>query len=133
MYENPDISYLFEPRGIAIIGASRDQSKIGHKFVQNIAASGYKGKVYPVNPEGGEPAIGLCYRGNRRRRECWHCHSGCWFPSSAAKKGVQLPSSLRPVFEIGNTVEEKDCGICPRTRDADSGPHRPASFRSRFH
>ena len=50
----PDIKYLFEPRGVAIIGASHDQSKIGHKLVRNISLSGYKGKIYPVNPEGGE-------------------------------------------------------------------------------
>jgi acetate---CoA ligase (ADP-forming) len=54
MDNKPDIKYLFEPRGIAIIGASRDQGKIGHKFVRNISLSGYKGKIYPVNPEGGE-------------------------------------------------------------------------------
>ena len=47
MYNNPDIKYLFEPRGVAIIGASRDKSKIGYKFVENITASGYKGKIYP--------------------------------------------------------------------------------------
>ena len=57
MYKNPDIQYLFEPRGVAIIGASRDKSKIGHKFVQNISASGYQGRIYPVNPEGGSWVI----------------------------------------------------------------------------
>ena len=54
MAESPDIRYLFEPRGVAIIGASRDPNKIGHKFVQNIIASGYKGGIFPVNPQGGE-------------------------------------------------------------------------------
>ncbi len=54
MYSKPDIKYLFEPRGIAIIGASRDSTKIGYKFVQNISLSGYKGKIYPINPDGGE-------------------------------------------------------------------------------
>jgi len=50
----PDIKYLFEPRSIAIIGASSNPKKIGYKVVDNIISSGYKGKIYPVNPRGGE-------------------------------------------------------------------------------
>ncbi len=50
----PDIRTLFEPRSIAVIGASHDPDKIGHKILQNITEGGYAGKVYPVNPKGGE-------------------------------------------------------------------------------
>ncbi|NQU27384.1 MAG: acetate--CoA ligase family protein [Candidatus Marinimicrobia bacterium] len=50
----PDIKYLFEPRSIAVIGASANPSKIGHIIVKNIIEAGYKGKIYPVNPKGGE-------------------------------------------------------------------------------
>ena len=49
-----DIKYLFEPRSLAIIGASRDKSKIGHVVLRNVMAGGYAGKIYPVNPGGGE-------------------------------------------------------------------------------
>jgi len=49
-----DIRYLFEPDGVAIIGASTDSSKIGHTIVDNIMASGYRGKIYPINPRGGD-------------------------------------------------------------------------------
>lgn len=48
------IKYLFEPRSIAILGASRNNQKLGYKVVENIATSGYGGKVYPINPGGGE-------------------------------------------------------------------------------
>lgn len=51
---SPDIKYLFEPRSVAIIGASHDKNKIGYKIVENIIASKYPGKIYPVNPKGGE-------------------------------------------------------------------------------
>jgi acetyltransferase len=55
MRENePDIKYLFEPRSVAVIGASHDQSKIGYKVLDNIISGGYQGKVYPINPKGGE-------------------------------------------------------------------------------
>ncbi|MDD5338374.1 MAG: acetate--CoA ligase family protein [Dehalococcoidales bacterium] len=54
MLDKPDIKYLFEPRSIAIIGASRDSTRIGYKILQNVILSGFKGKIYPVNPENGE-------------------------------------------------------------------------------
>jgi len=49
---NPDLKYLFNPRSVAIIGASRHPEKIGYKVLSNILAGGFKGKVYPINPEG---------------------------------------------------------------------------------
>lgn len=48
------IKYLFEPRTVAVIGASAKPEKIGHQILNNIISSGYCGKVYPVNPSGGE-------------------------------------------------------------------------------
>jgi acetyl-CoA synthetase (ADP-forming) len=49
-----NIKYLFEPGSLAIIGASRDKNKIGHAVLHNVMAGGYAGKIYPVNPGGGE-------------------------------------------------------------------------------
>jgi acetyl coenzyme A synthetase (ADP forming)-like protein len=54
MTEKPNIKYLFEPRAVAVIGASHNPEKIGYKIVENILACGYGGDVYPINPEGGE-------------------------------------------------------------------------------
>lgn len=42
---------LFRPTSVAVIGASRDESKLGNIIVRNIVDSGYSGKVYPVNPK----------------------------------------------------------------------------------
>ena len=55
MITQPDknIKYLFEPRSIAIIGASGDKGKIGHSVVSNVIQNGYKGKIFPINPKGG--------------------------------------------------------------------------------
>ncbi|NQT96949.1 MAG: acetate--CoA ligase family protein [Candidatus Marinimicrobia bacterium] len=50
----PSIKYLFEPKSIAVIGASENPLKIGHVIVKNIVEAGYHGKIYPVNPKGGE-------------------------------------------------------------------------------
>ncbi|MDG6220160.1 MAG: acetate--CoA ligase family protein [Candidatus Thermoplasmatota archaeon] len=54
MAVKPDIKYMFEPRGIAIIGASQQHGKIGYTIVDNIVSSGYMGGIYPINPKGGE-------------------------------------------------------------------------------
>ena len=45
---------FFEPDSVAIIGASNTPGKPGHEVIRNILANGYKGKVYLVNPKGGE-------------------------------------------------------------------------------
>ncbi|MBI2930599.1 MAG: acetate--CoA ligase family protein [Planctomycetes bacterium] len=45
---------LFHPRSIAVVGASRDASKLGHVLLKNVLDYGFAGEVYPVNPAGGE-------------------------------------------------------------------------------
>lgn len=50
---SPDLRYLFEPRSLAVIGASADERKIGHSILKNIIDGGFKGEIYPVNPRGG--------------------------------------------------------------------------------
>ena len=54
MMPSAEIKYLFEPRAVAVIGASHNPEKIGYKIIENILACGYGGNVYPINPEGGE-------------------------------------------------------------------------------
>lgn len=44
---------FFEARGIAIIGASDDITKIGGRPVHMLVKYGYAGPVYPINPKGG--------------------------------------------------------------------------------
>ncbi len=58
MKTRTDVSYLFEPRGVAVIGASQNSAKIGYRVVENIVRRGYKGGIYPINPKGGE-VLGL--------------------------------------------------------------------------
>jgi acetyl coenzyme A synthetase (ADP forming)-like protein len=47
---------LFEPRGIAVVGASRRPGAVGHAVLANLIASGYGGGVYAVNPAAGDIA-----------------------------------------------------------------------------
>ncbi len=50
---NQTLTPFFEPRSVAIIGASAVPGKPGHEVLRNILANGYPGKLYPVNPKGG--------------------------------------------------------------------------------
>ena len=58
MTEKTNIHSLFEPRSIAVIGASVNPKKIGNIIVRNIIDGGYQGDVYPVNSKG-EGILGL--------------------------------------------------------------------------
>jgi len=49
-----EMTSLFEPRAIAVIGASANPGKIGYRIVENVVRSGYRGGVFPINPKGGE-------------------------------------------------------------------------------
>ena len=59
LYHNIDM--LLNPRSIAIIGASAVSGKHGHKVVDNLVHCGFPGRIYPVNPRGGEIEGLKCY------------------------------------------------------------------------
>ncbi len=41
---------FFDPRSIAILGASRVPGKIGHEILRNLKLSGFDRPIYPINP-----------------------------------------------------------------------------------
>lgn len=45
-----DLSSLFEPTGIAVIGASNDPHRIGGRPVAHMLAAGFRGRLFPINP-----------------------------------------------------------------------------------
>jgi predicted CoA-binding protein len=42
---------FFYPRGVTIIGASDNPTKLSHGVLRNLVTHGYRGPVYPVNPQ----------------------------------------------------------------------------------
>lgn len=62
---------IFEPKSVAVIGASRDPHKVGHGVLKNLKDGGFfmtrfnqpfRGSIYPVNPNC-ESLLGLkCYK-----------------------------------------------------------------------
>lgn len=55
------LTSFFNPKSVAIIGASKSPGKIGNVIVKNIISSGYTGKVFPVNPKEKEIEGLICY------------------------------------------------------------------------
>jgi acetate---CoA ligase (ADP-forming) len=47
---------FFTPSSVAVVGASTNSSKLGHAVLKNLVDCGYSqiGKVFPINPGGGE-------------------------------------------------------------------------------
>ncbi len=56
-----DLERFFNPRSIAIIGASQDFITISGQPLKHLQSHGYKGKLYPVNPRYPEVAGIKCY------------------------------------------------------------------------
>ncbi|MBP7228151.1 MAG: CoA-binding protein, partial [Longilinea sp.] len=52
--ENSSLSPFFSPRGVVVVGASREPTKLGYGLARNLVQSGYSGAVHFVNPRGGE-------------------------------------------------------------------------------
>lgn len=49
-----ELNNFFKPESIAVIGASRNPAKIGHVIMKNLIDGGFKGVIYPINPEAKE-------------------------------------------------------------------------------
>ena len=69
------LTSLFAPRGIAVIGASRDRTKLGYGVARNLVASNYPGAIHFINPKAdrilGQPLLPVdrsCARSDRSRR-----------------------------------------------------------------
>ncbi|MBI4331223.1 MAG: CoA-binding protein [Chloroflexi bacterium] len=81
---------LFYPESVALVGASSNPAKIGYLSLQNILQWRFPGRIYPVNPEGGE-ILGLRV-----------------FPSIASIPGEKVDLALiaRPGKELPSILEE---------------------------
>ncbi len=44
------LEHFFQPKSIAVIGASREDHKIGHDVLKNIIDFNFPGKIFPINP-----------------------------------------------------------------------------------
>ena len=42
---------FFNPKSVAIVGASSQKGKVGYEILRNMIDAGYKGKIFPINPK----------------------------------------------------------------------------------
>lgn len=77
---------LLEPRSIAVIGAT-ERPQYGGRFVQNLRAGGYQGRLYPVNPNR-EFVFGL----------------GCYPSIGAVPEAVDLAAVIVPAALVAETL-----------------------------
>ena len=45
---------LFNPKKVAVIGASTKELHIGNRVIKNLIDFGFKGEIYPINPKADE-------------------------------------------------------------------------------
>lgn len=50
---DPSLQPFFNPKGIALIGASTDPNKLGYALARNLVQCNYQGELHFVNPKGG--------------------------------------------------------------------------------
>ena len=58
---NKSLEYLFNPRSIAILGASSDLNKVSGRPLAYMLRFQYPGKIYPINPKYQEIAGVKCF------------------------------------------------------------------------
>ncbi|HSC95482.1 MAG TPA: acetate--CoA ligase family protein [Burkholderiales bacterium] len=56
-----DLSRFLNPRGIAVVGVSKDPGRIGGQALRLLTDFGYPGRIYPVNPKYGDIKGITCY------------------------------------------------------------------------
>ncbi len=57
-----DISFFFNPRSIAVIGASPIPGKLSYVILENLKKAGFSGNIYPINPKYTSINNHKCYR-----------------------------------------------------------------------
>jgi len=88
-----DIGKLFEPRSVAVIGASEREGSPGASVLSNLLSARFKGRVYPVNPK---------YEKLRGRR--------CYPNVRSVGKEIDLAVIVTPGRAVPAVLDE--CGEC---------------------
>jgi len=55
------IELFFNPKSVAVVGAARQEGKVGHEILVSLIRDGFEGNVFPVNPKAEEIEGLRCY------------------------------------------------------------------------
>src|SRR5688500_17116541 len=97
MVMKQDLTALFRPKHVAVIGASRTPGKLGHSVLKNLVNGGYTGRVSAINPAGAEVEGKPGYRSLREMPE----RADCAFLAIPA---AAIPDAVRECAEAGVRV-----------------------------
>ncbi len=56
-----NLKKVFNPKSVAIVGASAEPAKVGYQVLNNVLKNGFKGKIYPINKKAKEILGVPCY------------------------------------------------------------------------
>ena len=86
---SPGLEELFEPRSVAVVGASNKPNSVGASLFRNILTAGFQGVAYPVNPT-------------------WKSVSGvrCYGHVADLPEPPDLAVIIVPADKVNGTVEE---------------------------
>jgi acetate---CoA ligase (ADP-forming) len=86
---SPELSELFEPKSIAVIGASNRPGKVGTSLFRNLLRGSFQGVAYPVN-------------------RAWHSVSGvrCYPDVASLPEAPELGVVIVPAPGVADVVEE---------------------------
>lgn len=62
MSDNHVVDIFLNPKTVAVIGASKNQTKGGYRIIDNLLTNNYKGKIFPVNPNSDGEVLGLEFK-----------------------------------------------------------------------
>jgi acyl-CoA synthetase (NDP forming) len=48
------LDFIFNPKSVAVVGASAQVNKYGYIMIKMLTDGGYRGRIFPINPRGGE-------------------------------------------------------------------------------
>ncbi len=85
----PELSELFEPKSVAVVGASNRPGKVGTSLFRNLLQGGFQGVAYPVN-------------------RAWHSVSGvrCYPDVASLPEAPELGVVIVPAAGVADVVEE---------------------------
>jgi acetyl-CoA synthetase (ADP-forming) len=51
LHKSENLRRLFDPRGVAVVGASKNPGKLGYHVMKSLTEGGFEGGLFPVNPK----------------------------------------------------------------------------------
>jgi len=90
---------IFYPKSVAVIGASGEPGRPGYQFIRALLEFGYRGRLYPVNPEAPEEILG--FRTYRNVRDV---------PDAVDFAFITVPAPAVPAV-IGDCVAKGVAGV----------------------